>query len=347
MRAAELAVIDRIVPSRFRGEAKRDAIQFLAEVQQELIAAAEASLTLKEFGRFAKTVQDRIDTDGPEPKTPGADDSEIRLKERSDGWGDLSGRLNPDDFAIASTLLDEKALKNLRARKDDPDLERVKDDRTADARRAEALIQLLMAGAADGRPGRVGLYLHMDVRDLVTMGADEPTPKARTMANYDITDDTLWALLADADVTPIITDEGTPLSYGRTRRLAPHMLRMALAFRDNICWNPACDAGPNRHHIHHVNYWENGGTTDPDDTKGGCSFDHHLVHDHGWTIVPPPDGQPGKASLIKPDGTVFDPTPQWRKRRRRSEDELARKRLDTLTRDDPSPPADKHQRDAG
>jgi hypothetical protein len=137
-------------------------------------------------------------------------------------------------------------------------------------------------------------------------------------------------MLAGADVTPIITQDGTPLSYGRTRRLAPHMLRMALAFRDNTCWMPGCDAGPGRHHIHHLRWWEHGGTTDPEGTKGGCSFDHHLVHDHGWEVVPPPDGQPGKATVIKPDGTIYDPMPQWRKRRQQPERDAVVTRLDAL-----------------
>jgi hypothetical protein len=69
-----------------------------------------------------------------------------------------------------------------------------------------------------------------------------------------------------------------------------------------------------------------------------------LVHDHNWTIVPPPEGQPGKATVIKPDGTIYDPMPEWRKRRRQPQDDLARKRLDTLKRDTPPP---HQQRDAG
>jgi len=330
LRAAELVTIDKIILKRFRGEALREAVGFLGDVQSELIIGAENSLTSKEFARFCKAVQDRIDTDGPEPVTPGADDSEVRLRERSDGWWDLLGLLNPDDGAILATGIEERDQKNLRARTDDPELAGMKDDRTREARHAAALLQLTLAGAASGRPGRVGLYLHMDLNDLVTLGAQRPVPVARTMANYDITDDTLWALLADADVTPIITDSGTPLSYGRTRRLAPHMLRMALAFRDDTCWVPGCDTGPGRHHVHHLEWWENGGTTDPFNNKGGCGFHHHLAHDHGWHVIPPPDGQPGDAILIKPDGTTYDPTPRWRKRRRQPDTNAAPTRLDAL-----------------
>jgi hypothetical protein len=82
-----------------------------------------------------------------------------------------------------------------------------------------------MDGAGAKRPGRVGLFLHVDLNDLAAMGADVT---AHTEANLDISDDTLWALLAGAEVTPILTDTGTPLSYGRTRRLSAqaHPLRL-------------------------------------------------------------------------------------------------------------------------
>jgi len=330
LRAGELATIDKVIPKRFRGEALRESVEFLVDVQNELIVGAENSLTAKEFGRFCKAVQDRLDTDGPVPGTPGADDSEVRLRKRSDGWWDLLGLLNPDDGAILSTLTEERDQKNLRARTGDPELNGVKDDRTREARHAAALLQLVLSGAASGRPGRVGLYLHMDLDDLAQRGGDRPVPMARTMANYDITDDTLWALLADADVTPIISDSGTPLSFGRTRRLAPHILRMALAYRDLTCWVPGCDGGPNCQQIHHGTWWEHGGRTDPDDTKGGCGFHHKLVHDHGWQVIPPPDGQPGDATLIKPDGTTYDPTPQWRKQRRQPDTNATITRLDAL-----------------
>jgi len=330
LRAGELVTIDRIIPKRYRGEAKRDAVAFLGDVQAELIIGAENSLTPKEFSRFCKAVQDRIDTDGPPPVTPGADDSEVRLRERSDGWWDLLGLLNPDDGAVLATQIEERDKKNLRARKDDPELKGVKDDRSREARHADALMQLTLAGAGATRPGRVGLYLHMDLNDLVTLGAEAPTPVAKTMANYDISDDTLWALLADADVTPIINDSGTPLSFGRTRRLAPHILRMALAFRDDTRWVPGCDAGPGRHHVHHLEYWEDGGTTDQFNNKGGCGFHHHLIHDHKWQVIPPPDGQPGDAIVIKPDGSIYDPTPEWRKRRRQPDGDAVVTRLDAL-----------------
>ena len=68
------------------------------------------------------------------------------------------------------------------------------------------------------------------------------------------------------------------------------------------------------HQIHHCDWWENGGCTDPPTCRGGCSEHHHLVHDQGWNVMPE-DGGPGGVTVTRPDGTVFDPTPTWQQRR--------------------------------
>lgn len=316
LRTGELVQIDRIVPRTFFGSAKSAAIEFLRSVQAELLAAAEASLTIDEFTSFCRAVRDRLDTDGVPPKTRGAHESELTFRQLYDGRWEFHGLFSADDGAILRTQLEERDQKNLRARKDDPELKGTRDDRCREVRHASALLELTMAGAGASRPGRVGLFLHMGLEDLVALGAESPTPKARTEANYDVSDETLWALLAGAEVTPIITEAGTPLSYGRTRRLAPEILRRALAFRDRTCWFPACDGPPHAHDLHHLWWWIHGGTTDPVNNKGGCSFHHHCVHDRGWKVIAPPGGAPGDAILIKPDGTVYDPTPRWRQHRR-------------------------------
>ena len=85
--------------------------------------------------------------------------------------------------------------------------------------------------------------------DLTTLGAGASGPggRAHTETNVDITDDTLWALLANADVTPIISVSGTPLTYGRTRRLARPILRRVLALEeDEDRPQPLAQGGANR-----------------------------------------------------------------------------------------------------
>ncbi len=172
---------------------------------------------------------------------------------------------------------------------------------------AEAFMKLMLDGAGATRPGRVGLFLHIDLDDL---DGDVPDT-AHTEANLDITDETLWALLGagdGGDVTPMFNTNGMPLSYGRTRRLAPAMLRRALAHRDRRCGFGWCDAPALLTQAHHVHFWENGGLTDPENQKLGCKFHHHCIHDHGWVM----SGTPPDVTITRPDGKPHTNDQQWR-----------------------------------
>jgi hypothetical protein len=344
--AHHLAAIDRVIPARFGFEQRHAAQGMLDDLQGELVDIARQS-TQREFERFCDRLRDRIDADGPQP-ADGDGQSEIHLRRLPSGRWTLYGDLTASDGALLATLLAERVSQQTRARRHEQqqasaeptDTESGEDGETdTDApkpdhavRLGDALRSLLLDGAGAKRPGRVGLFLHMDLDDLAVRGANV---SARTEANLDISDDTLWGLLAGADVTPIITNSGTPLSYGRTRRLAPDILRRALAERDRSCWFPGCDRPPHMHQIHHPDEWDHGGCTGPDNCIGGCVEHHHLVHDHGWHVTLPDDGGPGGVTITRPDGTTLDPTPQWQQRQRRHDPYRQRTlaRLDQLRAD--------------
>jgi hypothetical protein len=117
--------------------------------------------------------------------------------------------------------------------------------------------------------------------------------------------------------------------------LAPPILRRVLAHRDLDCFFPGCDVPPPWHEGHHVEHWDDGGTTDPRNVWGACGHHHHLHHDAGWGIQPPDDGAPGEAIVTRPDGTIYDPEPAWQRRQRQRDPicQRARTRLDQLTAD--------------
>jgi hypothetical protein len=278
-----------------------------------------ATLLQERFARDLRAHRDTDDADTPHGEgTPGdsngtdgavADTDDTDSSHREGDTGDT------DDGA-----------EDLEAQRPDPSV-----------RRADAARSLLLDGAGATRPGRVGLYLHADLEDLEHRGADMSGHggRAHTETNYDLSDETLWALLAGADVTPIISDTGTPLTYGRTRRLAPPILRRVLAHRDLDCFFPGCDRPPPWHEGHHVEHWDDGGTTDPRNVWGACSHHHHRHHDQGWGIDPPDDGAPGEAVVTRPDGTIYDPEPAWQRRQRQRDPicQHARTRLDQLAAD--------------
>lgn len=339
-----LDAISRIVPSRLSGERLDRTLGKVAKRQGSLIDAARDTETVDAYARYCREVRDRLDADDASPDdsddgddsgSPATDPSVLDLSPQPNGRWKLFGDLTADDGALLATMIGDQIVKRRNARLDDGD-DRA-DGRPYPARQAEALLDLVCAGAAADRPGRIGIFVHIDIDDYIADAATAQPDladlfrpgRAHTEAGLDITDATLWAWMAGdrADITPIFSSGGTPLSYGRTRRTAPQELRRAIAHRDRTCVFPNCDSPFHRNHAHHLREWEDGGTTDPDNVAGACPINHlQDTHTHGWQIRRTPDG---KIEALRPDGTVFDPTPRWRqehaptRERRRHEGDAA------------------------
>ena len=186
-------------------------------------------------------------------------------------------------------------------------------------RRANALRDALITAAGATKPGRVGTYLHIDLDKLNRVhegltalftqrhGQPDISGPTHTETNLDITDQTLWALLANADITPTFTRNGTPLSYGHTRRLAPDILRRVLAHRDRGCRFPGCERPTIGSDLHHLTHHSNGGTTDPDNLTHLCRY-HHTRHHTGHATITGNPNQPLQAT--RPDNTTITNAPR-------------------------------------
>jgi predicted restriction endonuclease len=75
--------------------------------------------------------------------------------------------------------------------------------------------------------------------------------------------------------------------------------RRVLVARDGGCRFPGCDRTPKWTQAHHVKFWSHGGPTELGNLVLLCSFHHHRVHDHNWTLQF--DGQ--TVAVYRPDGT--------------------------------------------
>ena len=191
---------------------------------------------------------------------------------------------------------------------------------TMPERRASAFRDALIAAAGITRPGRAGVYVHIDLDKLNRAdeglarlfserhGEPDVSGPAHTETNLDITDETLWALLADADVTPTFTRNGTPLSYGQTRRLAPDILRRVLSYRDRGCRFPGCERDTVGCDVHHIVHFNDEGPTDPANLTHLCRF-HHSLHHRGGAVI---SGAPNERHrAVRPDGTTITNTPRY------------------------------------
>ena len=71
-------------------------------------------------------------------------------------------------------------------------------------------------------------------------------------------------------------------------RVISQPMRKAITIRDGgRCRFPGC------HHaireIHHIVYWQHGGSTTTGNLVGLCSHHHHTIHDRGWTLSGDPN----------------------------------------------------------
>ncbi len=71
-------------------------------------------------------------------------------------------------------------------------------------------------------------------------------------------------------------------------RVIAQPMRKAITIRDGgRCRFPGC------HHaireIHHIVFWQHGGSTTTDNLVGLCSHHHHTIHDRGWTLSGDPN----------------------------------------------------------
>ncbi|NNG38903.1 DUF222 domain-containing protein [Flexivirga sp. ID2601S] len=168
----------------------------------------------------------------------------------------------------------------------------VRDDRTPGKRRADALIELVTAGAkvAAGEVAPVGsaatVLLTVDLKSLTDGIGGAITP----------TGDMLDAGAArraacDADLIPaVLGGPSQPLDVSRRERLVTKGLRAAVLIRDGGRTFPGCDRPPGFCEVHHVTPWWAGGTTSLTNSAMLCCRHHQEVHRHGFMAQVRPDG---------------------------------------------------------
>ncbi|WP_265446916.1 HNH endonuclease signature motif containing protein [Flexivirga meconopsidis] len=175
----------------------------------------------------------------------------------------------------------------------------VRDDRTPGKRRADALIELVTAGAkvAAGEAAPVGsaatVLLTMDLKSLT-----EGIGGATTPAGEVLDAGAARRAACDADLIPaVLGGPSQPLDVGRRERLVTKGLRAAVVIRDGGCTFPGCDRPPGFCEVHHVTPWWAGGETSLTNSAMLCCRHHQEVHRHGLM------------ARVRPDGVTWDLTP--------------------------------------
>jgi hypothetical protein len=170
------------------------------------------------------------------------------------------------------------------------------DERSADQRRADALVQLgldALAGehshtlprAQRLRPAvqvsvALSTLLELDEQPAELSGtATPPTPISAALARR---------LAGDPSGTwrRILTDpHGRLLDYGRSTYRPPAELTRHIQARDRTCRFPHCTRTAQHCDLDHTTAWADGGTTTDTNLLTLCPRHHHLRHDTAWTYT--------------------------------------------------------------
>ncbi len=215
----------------------------------------------------------------------------VYLRGRFDNEGglDLTGYLDPERGAALWSRI-EQLREQLFHQGDDAPVDVMPWVEPNEHRAALALIHLTNSGVrADDHHdvpthARAEVVVHVDLTSL-TDGPHAHTT-SRTVYGGDLPVATIRRLACEAEVIPVVLGgHGVPLDVGRSRRLATAHQRRALEAIHTTCAVPDCRAPFHHCQIHHIDYWESGGSTDLDNMVPLCSRHHHAVHEGGWTLV--------------------------------------------------------------
>ena len=281
----------------------------LVEAVAGLVPIAEQS-TADEFARAVRVEARRLEHDGDGLQRLERQRRAIRLNswiEHATGMGRWSATWDPATMARLEARLVAQ-------------VEALFHDRTPDGcptdllekqsyLRALALLALIDGdGVGVGRPEIIVVEDHTnpqpDGRPTLDWGVDVDLP-----AEY------LEALRPRARQFTvrmhdgIVIDAPGELNLGRTTRLANRAQRRALQGLYATCAVPGCRVRYSRLKLHHVIWWEHGGTSDLDNFLPVCERHHQKIHHHAWLISL---GDHRELTIQLPDGQIMTTGPPTR-----------------------------------
>jgi hypothetical protein len=166
------------------------------------------------------------------------------------------------------------------------------DPRTADQRRADALVQL----GLDALAGEISRLLprHQRMRPAVQvtvalstlLGLDDEAGELAGVGA--ISASAARELAADPSGTwrRLVTDKvGRLVDYGRSVYRPPADLARYVMARDRTCRFPTCTRTAERGELDHTVPWSEGGPTNAANLVALCSRHHHLRHETEWSYA--------------------------------------------------------------
>ncbi len=173
----------------------------------------------------------------------------------------------------------EEALRE-RAKDITPDPEA---DEPADARRADALIELATSGGGENAT-REMLVVHASAEVLARTAPKKGPWLAETASGRRLHPEMIRRFACDASIEWVRESDGRPVGIGRQGRQIPPWLERIVRYRDGgECRFPGCEQKIFLK-SHHIKHWADGGPTALDNLVTLCGMHHRSIHEGGWRI---------------------------------------------------------------
>jgi hypothetical protein len=146
--------------------------------------------------------------------------------------------------------------------------------------------------------------LHTVLPGLGTNRRHLPHPGQGALTDHGarLTPQAAQRLACDAQINRVVLGpKDLPMNLGQRVRLVPAPMRRVIVARDRHCRFPGCDMPAAYTEVHHLTPWQDGGPTEPRNLTLLCTWHHHRVHDHDWTLNY--NHHTNTITAFRPDGT--------------------------------------------
>jgi hypothetical protein len=236
--------------------------------------------TLGEFKRSVRRAVHALDPTRVEDQRAHAmTERRVCVTARDDGMSELWALLPAEGAAAIMAAVDALAP-----------VTSATDPRSADQRRADALVDLGIAALHDPLlPKTQGMRpsIQVTVAASTLLGLDDQP--AELAGHGPIPASVARHLAADPTGTwrRLLTDPTTGhlLDYGHTTYRPPRDLTDYVTARDHTCTFPGCQRPAHRCDLDHRTAWATGGATSAENLSALCKRHHRLKHQTGWTLT--------------------------------------------------------------
>ena len=270
-----------------------DHTAFLSHVPE--LAQAAQSMSIGEFASLVRTtVSEVISDDGLSRFERQCRSTHLKIWDDAEGMVHLRGAFDPVSGAAIRGAIARQVEAMFHGGDPSP-VDVAPWVEPNDHRQAKALTGLVSRRASDGgcvgvdvgsgsgREPRAEVVVHVDLATLKEGLHAHST--CRTEFGQDLSAETVRRLACEAEIIPVVLDgRSVPIDVGRSKRLATVHQRRALETTHETCAIPECSVPFHHCQIHHIDYWESGGSTDLSNMVPLCNTHHHAAHEGGWTL---------------------------------------------------------------